>query len=298
MVSLGVASCGNSLATMTSREAHPEVGLCFSCWGLLLPGAISCHRSAVICQHSCFSTRNHHVLTASSLARPQADRPLGSSPPAQRRIPGSRSGGERAARVASQSDSSAFPARSAPAPKRGAPAHERRRQRANMLSAVVYVVASLLFIAILLLNSPGTSPSRSLQAGAGGKRGSADDTRLLKPAAPPPVNRSGATVVLRELQAARGSQLQDRLLRCRVVEAHAHDANAFSQGLEFLAGRLIESTGIVSSLREVEVKTGAHCTCTSARARTHTSVAGTDCTRTRTRKGVGACTHATVRPGM
>ena len=283
---------------MASRAAHPEVGLCFSCWGLLLPGAISCLRSAAIASTLASPLGITNVLTPSSRARSQADRPQGSSPPAQRRITASRSGGERAAGVTSQSDGSAFPARSAPAPKRGAPSHERRRQRANMLSAVVYVVASLLFIAILLLNSPGTNPSRSLQAGSGGWMGSAGDTRLLKPAAPPPVNRSGATVVLRQLQAARGSQLQDRLLRCRVVEAHAHDANAFSQGLEFLAGRLIESTGIVSSLREVEVKTGAHCTCTSARARTHTSVAGTDCTRTRTRKGVGACTHATVRPRM
>ena len=69
----------------------------------------------------------------------------------------------------------------------------------------------------------------------------------------PPVNRTGATVKLLELQAARRAAggtaaALDRELRYRVVDEHPHDSGAFTQGLEYLAGRLVESTGIRSSL--------------------------------------------------
>ncbi|EKX39585.1 hypothetical protein GUITHDRAFT_143369 [Guillardia theta CCMP2712] len=60
----------------------------------------------------------------------------------------------------------------------------------------------------------------------------------------------------REDEEERGNKLQDRLLRYKIIETHPHDARAFTQGLEFLAGKFIESTGIKSSLREVEIKTG------------------------------------------
>jgi glutamine cyclotransferase len=47
-------------------------------------------------------------------------------------------------------------------------------------------------------------------------------------------------------------------LRAEVVETYAHDRGAFTQGLVFENGRLLESTGLVgqSSLREVELATG------------------------------------------
>jgi glutaminyl-peptide cyclotransferase len=47
-------------------------------------------------------------------------------------------------------------------------------------------------------------------------------------------------------------------LRAEVVETYPHDRGAFTQGLVFDNGRLLESTGLVgqSSLREVELATG------------------------------------------
>ena len=42
-----------------------------------------------------------------------------------------------------------------PPQRRGLPPHEKRRQRANQLSVIVYVMASLIFIAIMLFNMRG-----------------------------------------------------------------------------------------------------------------------------------------------
>lgn len=126
------------------------------------------------------------------------------------------------------------------------------------MSVVVYVVASALFIGILLLSN-GMDEFGARPRGEGGEMGpdgARDNTRLVPPKPRAAANRTGATVELLKLQQARGEKLQDRLLRYRIVDAHAHDSNAFTQGLEYIAGRLIESTGIVSTLREVEIKTG------------------------------------------
>ena len=138
------------------------------------------------------------------------------------------------------------------------PPGEKRRQRSSQLSSIVYVMASVLFIGIVLLNADFEDPQGQQQQRrqSSSSSSSADNTRLAVPQARSPVNRSGATVQLLKLQQERGGKMQDRMLRYRIVEAHPHDSNAFSQGLEFLAGRFIESTGIVSSLREVEIKSG------------------------------------------
>lgn len=138
-----------------------------------------------------------------------------------------------------------------PASRRGLPAHEKRRQRADKMSSIVYVMASVLFVGIVMLNADFREPEQRPAPQQG-----VDSTRLVAPQARPAVNRSGATVELLKLQRERGDRMQDRTMRYRVVEAHPHDSNAFSQGLEFLAGRFIESTGIVSTLREVEIKSG------------------------------------------
>ena len=91
--------------------------------------------------------------------------------------------------------------------------NEKRKQRANQMNMVVYVVASALFIGIMLLGN-GLNEHRGGKGGAGGEGGESPDTaRLVPPKPRPAVNRTGATVELLKLQQARGNKLQDRMLR-------------------------------------------------------------------------------------
>jgi hypothetical protein len=95
--------------------------------------------------------------------------------------------------------------------------HEKRKQRASQMNMVVYVVASALFIGIMLLGN-GLDKHRGGKGGAGGEGGESQDTagdvtRLVPPKPRPAVNRTGATVELLKLQQARGNKLQDRMLR-------------------------------------------------------------------------------------
>jgi hypothetical protein len=89
--------------------------------------------------------------------------------------------------------------------------HEKRKQRASQMNMVVYVVASALFIGIMLLSN-GLDEHRGGKGGAGGEGGESQE-RLVPPKTRPAVNRTGATVELLKLQQARGNKLQDRMLR-------------------------------------------------------------------------------------
>lgn len=76
--------------------------------------------------------------------------------------------------------------------------------------------------------------------------------------ASPAANRSGATVELVKLQKARKEgDGPDKTMGYKIIQTLPHDSNAFSQGFEFLAGKFIESTGIKSSLREVDIQSGS-----------------------------------------
>ena len=66
---------------------------------------------------------------------------------------------------------------------------------------------------------------------------------------------AGAGIV--GLALANGNQSAP-IYRAKVVQAYPHDAGAFTQGLLFDEGKLLEGTGLYgeSSLRRVDLKTG------------------------------------------
>ena len=112
--------------------------------------------------------------------------------------------------------------------------------------------------------APGTPPPR---AGRGARR-----PRLARPppgsgavrgAAPrglpaPAARRAGVWLAAALLLAAAGALAETRTYTGRVVAVYPHDPRAFTQGLVFDLGTLLESTGGYgrSSLRRTELRTG------------------------------------------
>ena len=81
-----------------------------------------------------------------------------------------------------------------------------------------------------------------------------------EPGSPPPTDAPDRLISLNDVLAAGTNNLQAEvpMYSFQVVHAWPHDRRAFTQGLVFLDGELLESTGMngESSLRRVELETG------------------------------------------
>mmetsp|Transcript_35568 Transcript_35568/g.69663 ORF Transcript_35568/g.69663 Transcript_35568/m.69663 type:complete len:333 (-) Transcript_35568:55-1053(-) len=130
------------------------------------------------------------------------------------------------------------------------PLRKGKRTGSSAVS-VVYVCASAVLLLILYF---AYESEQGLEAGQEGSARRRREPVLSN------IERTGATRRIVELQKERENRGmgggQDPLLGYKVIAQLHHDSGAFTQGLEFVSGRFIESTGIASTLREVEIMSG------------------------------------------
>lgn len=135
--------------------------------------------------------------------------------------------------------------------------------RSRLLSISVWLLPALLGACQPSIAQDAAAPTQSQEASASAASGEAQATASAAATAPATVSTSMASMAAASSPTASESAAapqapQPAALKLKILERYPHDSGAFTQGLQWLDKRFLESTGMVgqSGVRWVSPKTG------------------------------------------